>query len=161
MTYDGREEGQLMKQTLLWITIFSILAGWAFYAEKSSYTAPTINSSPESILTQVKALESWVDRLGELEGCSPTGTMDNNGQLSYGHWCFQNNEDNSTWNWMFGEYNDAMREYPFIEPEEYHNLIGDRELQRRVVLWNIEHYPERDWHWGPVKTHLIERAPRS
>src|SRR3990167_2205750 len=138
--------------TCLTISLLLILTFTAFGVAKRNlaiHTAPTSNASVASNLSEKTPIESWTDRLGELEGCSTLGTPDS-GSLSYGHWCFKE----PTWIWMFGEYNEATNAYPQIEEEEYMNLIGDNGLQREVVIWNIKKEPNRDWHWSPVKTHL-------
>ena len=149
-----------MKKTLSWITILlSILAGCLIYAEWRETQASILLSGTDTVRgsfdANTIALEDWVDRLGELEGCSPLGTPDS-GSLSYGKFCFKKD----TWIWMFEEYNEATNAYPHIEETEYMNLIGDNELARKVVIWNIAKEPNRDLHWSPVKTGLIERAPR-
>ena len=138
-------------------TLLLLLAPIPFLIERNALLGVSEpNSSVGSNLSDSDAiLEDWVDRLGALEGCSPLGTPDS-GSLSYGRWCFKK----TTWIWMFGEYNEATNAYPYIEETEYMNLIGDNELARKVVIWNIAKEPNRDLHWSPVKTGLIERAPR-
>mgnify|MGYP001613540257 CR=1 FL=1 len=148
-----------MRKQLLCITITLLLAlaATAFIVEKRSVIANSeLNSSPRGSLgAKTTPLEDWVDRLGRLEGCSTLGTPDK-GSLSFNRWCFKE----PTWVWMFREYNEATNAYPYIEEREYMNLIGDNELARKVVIWNIAKEPNRDLHWSPVKNQLIERAPR-
>ncbi len=42
---------------------------------------PTVQTTP--------AMQQWLDRLKEHEGCPPEGIIDSNGLRSYGPYCFQ------------------------------------------------------------------------
>lgn len=88
---------------------------------------------------RVFTLDDWLNKLETRENCRRSGTMDSNGELSYGALCFQS-----------GTFKEQAKKYtlfPFAEDAEIMNFIGDRDSQFALAKKMLQDNPENWRRW--------------